>query len=55
MHKNMLYMASYAITRASYIQHKMDAQFFFYCYENLIACYPEGCAAPGEVPCQCNT
>ena len=18
-------------------------------------CYPEGCAAPGEVPCQCNT
>ena len=21
----------------------------------LIDCYPEGCAAPGSVPCQCNT
>ena len=21
----------------------------------LLPCYPEGCAAPGQVPCQCNT
>ena len=21
---------------------------------SMLFCYPEGCAAPGEVPCQCN-
>jgi len=26
--------------------------FYFAC---LRKCYPEGCAAPGSVPCQCNT
>ena len=27
----------------------------FFCFASLRKCYPEGCAAPGSVPCQCNT
>ena len=25
------------------------------CPDDMPACYPRGCAAPGQVPCQCNT
>ena len=27
----------------------------FFCFASLRKCYPEGCAAPGSVPCKCNT
>ena len=35
-------------------QHTTDA-FTAAALCNLRMCYPEGCAAPGNVPCQCNT
>ena len=35
-------------------QHTTDA-FTTAALCNLRMCYPEGCAAPGNVPCQCNT
>ena len=38
-------------------EQKFDASNRYYrlCSFLFFYCYPKGCAAPGEVPCQCNT
>ena len=33
----------------------LDSQFILNNNHQFAQCYPKGCAAPGLVPCQCNT